>query len=65
MHYETDEEAQLAITKTNGTVLKDRKMAVGKFEPADRRHKEKWTNLFVKNIPSSWNKAKLRDVFSK
>lgn len=65
VHFEQEKEALEAIEKVNGTVIHDRPVFVGKFEPAERRHKkQQWTNLFVKNIPSSWNEEKLSELFS-
>lgn len=65
VHFEKEEEALAAIAKINGTVVADRTIFVGKFEPAERRHKkQQWTNLFVKNIPDTWDEAKLSSVFS-
>eukprot|EP00750_Incisomonas_marina_P021389 INCI4351.1.p1 GENE.INCI4351.1~~INCI4351.1.p1 ORF type:complete len:661 (-),score=134.62 INCI4351.1:239-2221(-) len=64
VHFEKEEEAQEAIAKVNGQLIADRQVFVGKFEPAERRHKkQQWTNLFVKNIPADWNKEKLRELF--
>lgn len=65
VHFEREEEALEAIEKVNGTVIHDRPVFVGKFEPAERRHKkQQWTNLFVKNIPTTWTEEKLSELFA-
>mmetsp|Transcript_19179 Transcript_19179/g.28106 ORF Transcript_19179/g.28106 Transcript_19179/m.28106 type:complete len:637 (+) Transcript_19179:135-2045(+) len=66
VQFEQEEDAQNAIKDINGKEISGRTVFVGKFEPAERRHKkQQWTNLFVKNIPSNWDDAKLRSLFEK
>merc|ERR1719230_2071624 len=71
VHFETDEACQFAIQETNGMLLFDKKVFVGRFVPRKEREKElgekakKFTNVYVKNFGEEMNEDKLNDLFSK
>jgi polyadenylate-binding protein len=67
VHYETLQAAQEAIEKINKMVLAGQTVEVGMFtRKSDRVNQSKWTNVYVKNIPKSWDAAgKLQDFFGK
>jgi len=61
VHYESDESAQRAIEKVNGMLMEDKKVFVARFKSRNDRMREfgdaakHFTNLFVKNLPDSWD----------
>jgi polyadenylate-binding protein len=64
VHFETAEAAQDAIQKFNGTLIDDVEVSVGFFvRRSDRAGQADWTNLYVKQFPTSWDEAKLRSIF--
>ncbi|KNC78792.1 polyadenylate-binding protein 1 [Sphaeroforma arctica JP610] len=70
VHYESDESAENAIEKVNGMLLAGKKVFVGPFiarkerQDGDEAPKIKFTNVFVKNFPTTWDSDKLREVFA-
>jgi len=54
VHFETDEAAQLAITKVNGMMIEEKIVYVGPFQPREDRPtaREIFNNVFVKNLPA-------------
>jgi len=65
VHFETAEAAQDAIQKFNGTLIDDVEVHVGSFvKRQDRAGQNDWTNLYVKQFPTSWDEAKLKEIFS-
>ncbi|GFH07309.1 polyadenylate-binding protein [Haematococcus lacustris] len=52
VHFETEEAAQLAITKVNGMMIEDRIVFVGIFQKRNERPtgRELFTNVYVKNL---------------
>eukprot|EP01025_Chloroclados_australasicus_P018909 TRINITY_DN2009_c0_g2_i1.p1 TRINITY_DN2009_c0_g2~~TRINITY_DN2009_c0_g2_i1.p1 ORF type:complete len:732 (-),score=59.93 TRINITY_DN2009_c0_g2_i1:813-2768(-) len=66
VHFETQDAADLAVTKVNNMKLRDRVVFVGHFLPRKERPHDKqnrFTNIFVKNLPLSYNDEKLRKLF--
>ena len=65
VHYETAEAAQDAIQKFNGNSIDDHEVTVGPFvRRQDRAGQNDWTNLYVKQFPTSWDDDRLRDLFT-
>jgi len=71
VHFETEESATRAIEKVNGMMLAEKKVFVGRFKSRGDRMREfgerakQYTNLYVKNLPESWDDAKMEEEFSK
>ncbi|CBY43303.1 unnamed protein product, partial [Oikopleura dioica] len=69
VHYESDESAQRAIEKVNGMLMEDKKVFVARFKSRNDRMREfgdaakHFTNLFVKNLPDSWDTDALLENF--
>jgi len=69
VHFETEEAANKAIEKVNGMLLSDKKLYVGRFIPRKDREKDlgemakKFTNVYIKNFPDSFDENKLKDLF--
>jgi len=66
VHYEKEEDAEMAIKMVNEKLLAGKKCYVGKFIPSKARNTDrepKWTNIFVKNLPKSIDEVKLRATF--
>jgi len=64
VHYETDEAAKDAINKFNGCSIDDMEVFVGPFvRKQDRLSQTKWTNLYVKQFPTTWDESKLEALF--
>jgi polyadenylate-binding protein len=64
VHFETAEAAQDAISKFDGTSIDDVEVHVGFFvRRQDRVGQADWTNLYVKQFPTSWDDAKLKALF--
>merc|ERR1711953_1457906 len=69
VHFESDEAATRAIEKVNGMMLADKKVFVGRFKSRGDRMREfgerakQFTNLYIKNLPESWDDAKLEEEF--
>lgn len=65
VHFETVQAAQDAIAKFNGTLIDDMEVAVGFFvKRNERAGVNEWTNLYVKQFPTSWDEAKLKELFA-
>lgn len=66
VHYETAEAAHAAIEKLDGMLIDGQEVQVGEFmSRGTRPGQNDFTNLYVKNIPSEWDDAKLNEEFSK
>jgi polyadenylate-binding protein len=64
VHFETPEAADEAIAKINGMLIAGREVYVGRFvKRTERPGATEWTNVFVKNIPTHWDKQRLEDEF--
>lgn len=65
VHYETAEAAADSIQKFNGNFIDEYEVFVGPFvRRQERSGQTKWTNLYVKQFPLTWDENKLRDVFA-
>ena len=65
VHYETTEAAEEAIEKINGMCIANREVFVGPFVKRDQRPGvTNWTNVYVKNLPSDYDDAKLKALFA-
>ena len=64
VHYETAEAAQDAIQKFNGNFIEELEVFVGPFvRRQERSTNVNWTNLYVKQFPTSWDDAKIKEIF--
>lgn len=65
VHFETGEAAQDAIQKFDGMLIEDMEVHVGHFvRRQDRAGQVKWTNLYVKQFPLSWDDATFKETFA-
>jgi len=67
VHFSTENEAQEAIAKLNGMTLLDQTIYVYPYKTKTERSKDmdnRFVNVFVKNIPLSFDEAKLGELFS-
>lgn len=70
VHFEDKEAADLAISKVNGMVMKNKKVYVGRFMPKKDRDAElqqiraNFTNVYVKNLPLDVDNDGLNKMFS-
>jgi len=68
VHYESDDAAANAIARVNGMNILFQKVTVQPFKSKKDRggsDKNKFTNLYVKNLPEDYTKEKLDELFSK
>jgi len=67
IHYEKQEEADLAIEKVNNMILGTKQVYVGPFIPKKDKHQaaETFTNVYVKNLDPSIDDAQLISIFEK
>ena len=68
VHFATEQEAKEAIQRLNGAMLQGQSIRVFAFKTKQERQRElelNFLNVFVKNVPSSWNTEKLNQVFGK
>lgn len=69
VHYETQEAANLAVTKVNGMLLNGKKVYVGFFVPRKDRQTgndsdSNYTNVYVKNLDTSVQEEELSEKFA-
>lgn len=68
VHFEQQAEADQAIAKVNGMLMNGKKVFVGAFLPKKERSsdnsKTKFTNIYIKNLETSFTNEQLRDKFS-
>jgi len=68
VHYDTQEGADQAIAKVNGMRLHDLIVYVGPFQPRKERSadgsKQKFTNVFIKNLDTAFTQEQLNQKFS-
>jgi len=67
VHYQTAEAAEKAITHVNGMSIAGHKVHVAHFKPRSERSGDnsKFTNIYIKNLPESMDKAHLEEMFGK
>lgn len=66
VHYESDDSAKTAIEKVNGMSIGGKTVYVGTFLKRTERMpntEQRYTNVYIKNIPQSWTEEKLKEVF--
>jgi len=65
VHYETQEMAEKAIAKVNNMYLNGKQVFVGPFIPRRERehHANRFTNVYVKNLPETVTEATIQDLF--
>jgi len=63
VQYETEESAQDAINRLNGMLANDREMLVG-LHMRRRNREVKFTNVYIKNLPTEFNDDDLRQEFA-
>eukprot|EP01023_Acetabularia_acetabulum_P050106 TRINITY_DN538_c0_g1_i11.p1 TRINITY_DN538_c0_g1~~TRINITY_DN538_c0_g1_i11.p1 ORF type:complete len:688 (-),score=120.58 TRINITY_DN538_c0_g1_i11:1031-3094(-) len=66
VHFETEEEADLAVNKVNNMKLRDKIVYVGHFQRRGERpdgKEKKFTNIFIKNLPHSYDDKKVEELF--
>eukprot|EP00439_Symbiodinium_sp_Y106_P059683 s88_g8.t1 len=68
VHYEAEEAAKIAIEKVNGMKIANSTVFVGPFIKREERGEEtimeNYTNLYIKNMPPSWDDAKVAAIFA-
>lgn len=65
VHFETGEAAQDAIQKFDGMLIEDMEVHVSHFvRRQDRATQAKWTNLYAKQFPLTWDETKFKEVFA-
>jgi polyadenylate-binding protein len=65
VHFDTEAAAKAAIDGTNGMQLGANTVKVENYLPkAQRGGQDRWTNVFVKNLPKAWSKEKFQEVFA-
>eukprot|EP00730_Choanoeca_flexa_P001918 TRINITY_DN10839_c0_g1_i1.p1 TRINITY_DN10839_c0_g1~~TRINITY_DN10839_c0_g1_i1.p1 ORF type:complete len:640 (+),score=226.75 TRINITY_DN10839_c0_g1_i1:175-2094(+) len=68
VHFKRKEDAETAIEKVDGKMLKDKVVSVTKFiSRKDREAQQgerKFTNVFVKNLPASMEKDAMHNLFA-
>jgi len=68
VHYESEDSAQNAIARVDGKVIAGQKVEVSAFKSKKERgglNKNKFTNIYVKNLPETASKEKVEELFSK
>jgi len=66
VHYETGEAAQDAIKKLDGCQIEGQTVSVQLYtRKQDRAGQNEWTNLYMKQMPLSWNEENLKEMFGK
>lgn len=68
VHYDSQEAAEIAITKVNGMLLNGKMAYVGFFVPKKDRDQgsesePKWTNIYIKNLNKSISEEKFNELF--
>merc|ERR1711924_210263 len=65
VHFESEDSAKQAIERVNGMQIGENTGTVEKYLKSTDRDVEpkEFTNLYVKNMPRSWDEAKLKEMF--
>jgi len=66
VHFETEEAANMAVSKVNNMKLRDKIVFVGHFQRRNDRpegKERKFNNIFIKNLPHSYDDKKLEELF--
>lgn len=67
VHYETEESANKAIEKVDGMVISGSHVQVARWKPRSERSGDvnKFTNVYVKDLPENMDSERLRATFEK
>lgn len=67
VHFEAEDGASKAIEEVNGHTIAGKQVYVGHFERRTERTTavNKFTNVYVKNLPSEWDESQLKTEFNK
>jgi polyadenylate-binding protein len=67
VHYESEEAAMNAISRVDGKLITGEKVEVSAFKSRKERggNKFRFTNVYVKNLPTEWNREQLEGEFKK
>jgi polyadenylate-binding protein len=67
VHFETEESAAKAIDEVNGHTIAGKQVYVGHFERRTERTTavNKFTNVYVKNLPADWDENKFMSEFGR
>jgi len=68
VHYESEDSAQNAIARVDGKVIAGQKVEVSAFKSKKERgglNKNKFTNIYVKNLPETATRDKVEEHFGK
>jgi len=63
VHFDTQKAADEAIAQLDNKVINGLQVRVSPFVRVSDRSRAEWTNVYVKNLPSSWDVNKLREMF--
>lgn len=66
VHFQTQQDAEKAISMVNGMMMENQKVYVAKFLPRNQRQEfvKLFTNVFVKNLKADVNDEQLRALFA-
>merc|ERR1711990_653704 len=66
VHFESEYSAKQAIERVNDMQIGEKTVSVEKYMKATDRDTEPkdFTNLYVKNMPRSWDEAKVKEMFA-
>lgn len=65
VHYDNEESCKDAIARVNGKMIAEKKVTVMLFKPKKNRpESELFTNLYIKNIPTTWDSETFVKYFS-
>merc|ERR1719171_711471 len=66
VHFESEDSAKQAIERVNGMQIGENTVTVEKYMKSTERDSEpkEFTNLYVKNMPRSWDEAKIKEMFA-
>lgn len=66
VHFASEQEANQAIARLNNALVQGQPIRVFAYKSKQERQKERensFTNVFIKNIPLSWDESKLNELF--
>ncbi len=65
VHFDTEPAAKLAIEGINGVAMGKQVVKVEPYLPkAQRGTQDRWTSVFVKNLPKAWSNEKFAEAFA-
>merc|ERR1719247_2849497 len=65
VHFESEDSAKQAIERVNGMQIGEKTVEVTAFVKMQDRDNEpkEFTNVYIKELPKSWDEAKIKEVF--